>query len=210
MQVLSHSIPRVTRCRWSERSNWKVLKWSVLSAHHLTLSLATTCTTQMSCQQATTAQCIFNDMFFFTLLQDVKSKMSLTVSVHVYSVQKASLKDSGPLYSVDYDAVKDNLNSCSRYVCPAHSYWQPLSSTQTDRNTHRCTQTRGYTDTQTYIKVVQLWLIEPFFFIRSMAHGIAPPAAQIPDPLWSVFRWPFFVILFVCFFSGEISFMLKN
>ncbi|XP_030219219.1 DNA polymerase delta subunit 3 isoform X3 [Gadus morhua] len=48
-------------------------------------------------------------------LEDVKSKMSLTVSVHVYSVQKASLKDSGPLYSVDYDAVKDNLNSCSRY-----------------------------------------------------------------------------------------------
>ncbi|XP_056453428.1 DNA polymerase delta subunit 3 isoform X1 [Gadus chalcogrammus] len=48
-------------------------------------------------------------------LEDVKSKMSLTVSVHVYSVQKASLKDSGPLYSVDYDVVKDNLNSCSRY-----------------------------------------------------------------------------------------------
>ncbi|CAL8279059.1 unnamed protein product [Lota lota] len=48
-------------------------------------------------------------------LEDVKSKMSLTVSVHVYSVQKAALKDSGPLYSVDYDAVKDNLDSCSRY-----------------------------------------------------------------------------------------------
>ncbi|KAG7249831.1 hypothetical protein CRUP_018213, partial [Coryphaenoides rupestris] len=48
-------------------------------------------------------------------LEDVKSKMSLMVSVHVYSVQKAALKDSGPLYSVDYDAVKDNLNSCSRY-----------------------------------------------------------------------------------------------
>ncbi|KAJ3594998.1 hypothetical protein NHX12_004303, partial [Muraenolepis orangiensis] len=46
---------------------------------------------------------------------NVKSKMSLTVSVHVYSVQKAALRDSGPLYSVDYDAVKDNLNSCSRY-----------------------------------------------------------------------------------------------
>ncbi|CAL8343079.1 unnamed protein product [Merluccius merluccius] len=48
-------------------------------------------------------------------LEDFKSKMSLTVSVHVYSVQKAALKDSGPLYIVDYDAVKDNLNSCSRY-----------------------------------------------------------------------------------------------
>lgn len=42
--------------------------------------------------------------------------MSLIVSVHVYSVQKALLKDSGPLYSVDYDAVKDNLENCSRCV----------------------------------------------------------------------------------------------
>lgn len=48
-------------------------------------------------------------------LEDVKSKLSLTVSVHVYSVQKAELKDSGPLYSVDYDAVKENLKNCSRY-----------------------------------------------------------------------------------------------
>ena len=42
--------------------------------------------------------------------------MSLIVSVHVYSVQKALLKDSGPLYSVDYDAVKDNFENCSKYV----------------------------------------------------------------------------------------------
>ncbi|XP_062342042.1 DNA polymerase delta subunit 3 [Osmerus eperlanus] len=48
-------------------------------------------------------------------LEDVKSKLSLTVSVHVYSVQKAELKDSGPLYSVDYDAVKENIKNCSRY-----------------------------------------------------------------------------------------------
>lgn len=46
--------------------------------------------------------------------------MSLIVSVHVYSVQKALLKDSGPLYSVDYDAVKDNLKNCSKYVCCYH------------------------------------------------------------------------------------------
>lgn len=45
---------------------------------------------------------------------EVKSKMSLIVSVHVYSVQKALLKDSGPLYSVDYDAVKDNRQNCNR------------------------------------------------------------------------------------------------
>ncbi|XP_035636847.1 DNA polymerase delta subunit 3 [Oncorhynchus keta] len=48
-------------------------------------------------------------------LEDAKSKMSLTVSVHVYSVQKAVLKDSGPLYSADYDTVKENLRNCSRY-----------------------------------------------------------------------------------------------
>ena len=115
---------------------------------------------------------------FLTLLQDVKSKMSLTVSVHVYSVQKASLKDSGPLYSVDYDAVKDNLNSCSRYVC---LLTLTASALYIDRQTDRQTDT---------IKVVQLWQIEPLFFIRSMAHGIAvqcrtgaPPAAQVPDPL---------------------------
>ncbi|KAJ7996677.1 hypothetical protein DPEC_G00239510 [Dallia pectoralis] len=48
-------------------------------------------------------------------LEDAKSKMTLTVSVHVYSVQKAVLKDSGPLYSTDYDAVKDNLRNCCRY-----------------------------------------------------------------------------------------------
>lgn len=42
--------------------------------------------------------------------------MSLIVSVHVYSVQKALLKDSGPLYSVDYDAVKNNLKDCSKYA----------------------------------------------------------------------------------------------
>lgn len=45
---------------------------------------------------------------------EVKSRMSLVVSVHVYSVQKALLKDSAPLYSVDYDAVKDNQQNFSR------------------------------------------------------------------------------------------------
>lgn len=53
---------------------------------------------------------------------DMKSKMSLVVSVHVYSVQKAALKDSGPLYSVDYDAVKDNLKDCSRFADLCHPH----------------------------------------------------------------------------------------
>lgn len=45
--------------------------------------------------------------------------MSLVVSVHVYSVQKALLKDSAPLYSVDYDAIKENMqhgNRCQKDI----------------------------------------------------------------------------------------------
>lgn len=54
--------------------------------------------------------------------------MSLIVSAHVYSVQKAFLKDSGPLYSVDYDAVRDNLQNCSRF-----SFAQPFLPHMSDR-----------------------------------------------------------------------------
>ncbi|XP_041659685.1 DNA polymerase delta subunit 3 isoform X2 [Cheilinus undulatus] len=61
-------------------------------------------------------------------LEDFKSKMSLIVSVHVYSVQKALLKDSGPLYSVDYDAMKDNLKNCSRYSAIRCASAVPMSS----------------------------------------------------------------------------------
>ncbi|CDQ89459.1 unnamed protein product [Oncorhynchus mykiss] len=48
-------------------------------------------------------------------LEDVKSKQSLTVSV------QCSEGNSGPLYSADYDAVKENLRNCSRYsaICCA-------------------------------------------------------------------------------------------
>uniref|UniRef100_A0A1A7WTJ1 DNA polymerase delta subunit 3 n=1 Tax=Iconisemion striatum TaxID=60296 RepID=A0A1A7WTJ1_9TELE len=60
-------------------------------------------------------------------LEDFKSKMSLIVSIHVYSVQKALLKDSCPLYSVDYDALKDNLKNCSRYSAIQCSKAVPMS-----------------------------------------------------------------------------------
>ncbi|XP_018591880.2 DNA polymerase delta subunit 3 isoform X1 [Scleropages formosus] len=61
-------------------------------------------------------------------LEDVKSKMVLTVSVHVYSVQKAALKDSGPLYSTDYDAVKENLKNCCKYSAIRCACAAPVSS----------------------------------------------------------------------------------
>lgn len=56
----------------------------------------------------------WRNVWLLVCFADVKSRMSPIVSVHIYSVQKALLKDSGPLYSVDYDAVKDNLENCSR------------------------------------------------------------------------------------------------
>lgn len=72
-------------------------------------------------------------------LEDVKAKMSLIVSVHVYSVQKALLKDSGPLYSVDYDAVKDNLKNCSKYSAIRCATAVPMSSLELQqmREMHR-------------------------------------------------------------------------
>ncbi|XP_064208519.1 DNA polymerase delta subunit 3 isoform X1 [Anguilla rostrata] len=66
-------------------------------------------------------------------LEDVKSKMEVTASVHVYSIQKAVLKDSGPLYSTDYDAVKENLKNCSKYSairCPSAV---PMSAAEVQR-----------------------------------------------------------------------------
>ncbi|XP_054623320.1 DNA polymerase delta subunit 3 isoform X2 [Dunckerocampus dactyliophorus] len=72
-------------------------------------------------------------------LEDFKSKMSLIVSVHVYSVQKALLKDSGPLYAVDYDAVKDNLLNCSKYSAIRCSGAVPMSSLEL----HQARATQG-------------------------------------------------------------------
>uniref|UniRef100_A0A8C8SI91 DNA polymerase delta subunit 3 n=1 Tax=Pelusios castaneus TaxID=367368 RepID=A0A8C8SI91_9SAUR len=48
-------------------------------------------------------------------LAAMKSKLATIASVHVYSIQKAMLKDSGPLYNTDYDIVKTNLQNCSKF-----------------------------------------------------------------------------------------------
>ncbi|KAM9170753.1 DNA polymerase delta subunit 3 isoform 1-T1 [Pangshura tecta] len=48
-------------------------------------------------------------------LEAMKSKLATLASVHVYSIQKAMLKDSGPLYNTDYDIVKTNLQNCSKF-----------------------------------------------------------------------------------------------
>nr|XP_056714464.1 DNA polymerase delta subunit 3 [Euleptes europaea] len=48
-------------------------------------------------------------------LEAMKAKLSTVASVHVYSIQKAMLKDSSPLYNTDYDIVKANLQNCSKF-----------------------------------------------------------------------------------------------
>ncbi|NXH14578.1 DPOD3 polymerase, partial [Bucco capensis] len=48
-------------------------------------------------------------------LEATKSKLASIASVHVYSIQRALLKDSGPLYNTDYDIVKANLHSCCKF-----------------------------------------------------------------------------------------------
>uniref|UniRef100_A0A8D0BHP5 DNA polymerase delta subunit 3 n=1 Tax=Salvator merianae TaxID=96440 RepID=A0A8D0BHP5_SALMN len=48
-------------------------------------------------------------------LEAMKSKLSTIACVHVYSIQKATLKDSSPLYNTDYDIIKANLQKCSKF-----------------------------------------------------------------------------------------------
>ncbi|TRY97883.1 hypothetical protein DNTS_034121 [Danionella cerebrum] len=66
-------------------------------------------------------------------LEAVKAKMDVTISVHVYSVQRANLKDSSPLYCTDYDAVKENLKNCSKYSAIRCGTAVPKSSAELER-----------------------------------------------------------------------------
>ncbi|KAM6447733.1 DNA polymerase delta subunit 3 [Liasis olivaceus] len=54
-------------------------------------------------------------------LEAMKSKLSTVASLHVYSIQKALLKDSSPLFNTDYDILKANLENCSKFsaICCA-------------------------------------------------------------------------------------------
>lgn len=66
-------------------------------------------------------------------LEGLKSKMIVTASVHVYSIQKVVLKDSGPLFNTDYDAIKENLNICSKYSAIRCASAVPRSSAEISR-----------------------------------------------------------------------------
>uniref|UniRef100_A0A8C1VUC8 DNA polymerase delta subunit 3 n=1 Tax=Cyprinus carpio TaxID=7962 RepID=A0A8C1VUC8_CYPCA len=53
--------------------------------------------------------------------------------VHVYSVQRAELKDSSPLYNTDYDAVKENIKNCNKYSTIRCAAAVPMSSAELQR-----------------------------------------------------------------------------
>ncbi|XP_063301058.1 DNA polymerase delta subunit 3 [Pelobates fuscus] len=48
-------------------------------------------------------------------LEAMKAKLAVVANVHVYSIQKATLKDSAPLFNTDYDIFKNNLQDCNKY-----------------------------------------------------------------------------------------------
>ncbi|XP_049636250.1 DNA polymerase delta subunit 3 isoform X2 [Suncus etruscus] len=69
-------------------------------------------------------------------LEAVKSKLAVTASIHVYSIQKAMLKDSGPLFNTDYDILKSNLQNCSKYSaihCAAAVLRAPAESSPSEK-----------------------------------------------------------------------------
>uniref|UniRef100_A0A9L0JWJ1 DNA polymerase delta subunit 3 n=1 Tax=Equus asinus TaxID=9793 RepID=A0A9L0JWJ1_EQUAS len=69
-------------------------------------------------------------------LEAVKSKLAVTASIHVYSIQKAMLKDSGPLFNTDYDILKSNLQNCSKFSaiqCAAAVPRTPAESSSSEK-----------------------------------------------------------------------------
>ncbi|MCJ8740858.1 hypothetical protein PDJAM_G00063880 [Pangasius djambal] len=74
-------------------------------------------------------------------LEDVKSKLDVTISVHVYSVQRAELKDSAPLYSTDYDAMKENLKNCNKYSAIRCAAAVQMSTAEIERAQEKVTST---------------------------------------------------------------------
>ncbi|KAM3837498.1 DNA polymerase delta subunit 3 [Vipera latastei] len=62
-------------------------------------------------------------------LEAMKAKLSTVASVHVYSIQKALLRDSSPLFNTDYDVLKTNLQNCSKFsaICCAAAVTRPVA-----------------------------------------------------------------------------------
>lgn len=60
-------------------------------------------------------------------LETFKNSLTTVHSIHVYSVQKAGLKDSNSLYLADYDCVKENLFEIHKYRSIKYGKAQPSS-----------------------------------------------------------------------------------
>uniref|UniRef100_A0A8D0FMA5 DNA polymerase delta subunit 3 n=1 Tax=Strix occidentalis caurina TaxID=311401 RepID=A0A8D0FMA5_STROC len=85
-------------------------------------------------------------------LEAIKSKLATIASVHVYSIQKALLKDSGPLYNTDYDIVKTNLHNCSKFSaiqCAAAVPRTPAEVSQAQTSAQAGSQTPSDTNSVT-------------------------------------------------------------
>ncbi|XP_075707421.1 DNA polymerase delta subunit 3 [Rhinoderma darwinii] len=70
-------------------------------------------------------------------LEAAKSKLAVVANVHVYSIQKATLKDSAPLFSADYDIIKNNLHNCNKFSaiqCPAAVLRSPEEVAQLNKS----------------------------------------------------------------------------
>ncbi|CAI9563599.1 unnamed protein product [Staurois parvus] len=81
-------------------------------------------------------------------LEAAKSKLAVVANIHVYSVQKATLKDSAPLFNTDYDIVKNNLQNCNKFSaihCPAAVPRSPEEIAQLQRV--NCPTTQEVTST---------------------------------------------------------------
>ncbi|XP_076453595.1 DNA polymerase delta subunit 3-like [Babylonia areolata] len=48
-------------------------------------------------------------------LDTTRGQLSTVTSCHVYSIQRANLKDSNSLYMTDYEGVRENLPDCNKY-----------------------------------------------------------------------------------------------
>ncbi|XP_078311702.1 uncharacterized protein LOC111135402 isoform X2 [Crassostrea virginica] len=66
-------------------------------------------------------------------LEVYKNSLTSVNCVHVYSVQKGSLKDSNSLYLADYDCVKENLFEIHKYRAIKYEKAQPSTEVQRPR-----------------------------------------------------------------------------
>ncbi|NWT15710.1 DPOD3 polymerase, partial [Vireo altiloquus] len=98
-------------------------------------------------------------------LEAMKSKLSTVASVHVYSIQKALLKDSSPLYNTDYDIVKTNLQHCSKFSAIRCAHAVPRTPPEAPRAPAAAQSPHGQRDPDTNTSTV---------------NGHGPPAGRAP------------------------------